>query len=762
MRPDGGALLILCCFILLSLTYSIASPVFEASDELNHYPVVEHLARGRGLPIQEPGQETLWGQEGSQPPLYYLLAAGLTFWIDSDDLPDLLYLNPHAERGVPLAQGNKNMIVHTDKEGFSLPLVGTYQPWRGTVLAVHLIRLFSVLLGAGTVLCTYLLAGRLFPGQPAIALGAMALNAFLPMFIFISASLNNDNLAVLLSSVVLLMLVRLVQEGTTRRYLLALGAIIGLAGLSKLSALGLVPLAGLALALRPLRARQNGPDSSSISRWPNIRRWAIDFFLLLLPAILVAGWWFVRNWQFYGDPSGLNVMLDIAGRRPETFALPDLLTEFQGFRINFWGLFGGVNVLMQPGWIYRLLDILSVIAIAGLAIWAWHDWRQQDFAGWPALMVPAAWIAIESVALIRWTSATLASQGRLIFPAISAICLFLVLGWIGWLPRRLQGAVVILLSAFMLALAASAPFTAILPAYARPADLIAEAVPPTARPFDVDYGGKVRLLAFETDKVRIRPGDTLDVTLYWQALAPMEQDFSVYVQVFGWQQELDQADSYPGGGTYPTNLWQLGEIVRDRYRLRIPEDAQGPAPAWITAGLYEFATMERPAATDSAGQPVIFPILTRLDLVVPESTWRPDHPLDANLNDQVRLIGYDAAAEPVRPGSEWALTLYWQVAGELAEDYTVFVHLTDETGAIISQTDAPPLQGFYPASAWQAGEILNDTHTLRLAEDMPAGEYQVWAGLYDATNGERLPLLDGSGQPIDNQILITTLQVRPQ
>ncbi len=149
------------------------------------------------------------------------------------------------------------MYVHTDREAF---------PWRDTALAVHLIRFFSILLGAGTVTCTYLIARSLFPDQPAVALGATAINAFIPMFVFISASVNNDNLVVFLSAVVLWLLVGIVQRGGSAKRLLGVGIVIGLAALSKLSALGLLPLAALALLLRRDRAGQQ-PFGRAALRW---------------------------------------------------------------------------------------------------------------------------------------------------------------------------------------------------------------------------------------------------------------------------------------------------------------------------------------------------------------------------------------------------------------------------------------------------------------------------------------------------------------
>ena len=133
-------------FVILGVVYSLATPIFEASDELWHYPVVKHIADGRGLPVQQSGVEALWQQEGSQPPAYYALAALVTAWIDTDDLSEVRWLNPMANTGRPLAAGNKNLIIHTEREAF---------PWRGSALAVHLIRFLSVLLGASVVYLTY-------------------------------------------------------------------------------------------------------------------------------------------------------------------------------------------------------------------------------------------------------------------------------------------------------------------------------------------------------------------------------------------------------------------------------------------------------------------------------------------------------------------------------------------------------------------------------------------------------------------------------
>src|SRR5512135_1161878 len=98
-RHDPALILALICFVLAAL-YSVTVPLFETPDEQTHFPLVQRLAHGEGLPLQRVGERTLWSQEGSQPPLYYALSAAVTSWIDTTDLPAVLYANPHAEIGV--------------------------------------------------------------------------------------------------------------------------------------------------------------------------------------------------------------------------------------------------------------------------------------------------------------------------------------------------------------------------------------------------------------------------------------------------------------------------------------------------------------------------------------------------------------------------------------------------------------------------------------------------------------------------------------
>src|SRR5512140_1590321 len=127
---------IVIAFAVLAAIYSSATPIFEASDEVSHYAVVQHIADTGTLPVQQPGVKTPWEQEGSQPPLYYLLVSPIARLIDTRDVTERMYPNPLAFPGDPSLDANRNLIIHSPAENF---------PWRNTTLAVHLIRFISII-----------------------------------------------------------------------------------------------------------------------------------------------------------------------------------------------------------------------------------------------------------------------------------------------------------------------------------------------------------------------------------------------------------------------------------------------------------------------------------------------------------------------------------------------------------------------------------------------------------------------------------------
>ncbi len=219
----GGILAVVLVYLALALSCVLLVPLWEAPDEPAHFLRIRAEARAMGLvrtaepsrwlfppdgpapPDHHPGlalqrREGFWkkgnvvsGYERHQPPGYYLLTAPLLA-LSAGEADPPFFFNQQYETG----QGQ--VFYHgADNDP-------AYQTARRSVL---LLRLVSVLLGACSLVLIWLTAGRLVRGAGRrTALAAAALTAFLPQFIFVTSVINNDSLALALSALFFLVLVR--------------------------------------------------------------------------------------------------------------------------------------------------------------------------------------------------------------------------------------------------------------------------------------------------------------------------------------------------------------------------------------------------------------------------------------------------------------------------------------------------------------------------------------------------------------------------
>ena len=126
---------------------------------------------------------------------------------------------------------------------------------------------------------------------------------------------------------------------------------------------------------------------------------------------------------------------------------------------------------------------------------------------------------------------------------------------------------------------------------------------------EANFDGLVRLVGYDIDTRRARPGGRLPVTLYWQAQAPILEDYHVFVHLEGdnvagstpgiW----GQADGRPVCWTYPTFDWRPGQIIADQHAIAIkPNTPPGDYP--VLVGMYLPDTGARLEVWDGAGNPV--------------------------------------------------------------------------------------------------------------------------------------------------------------
>ncbi|MGA9351558.1 MAG: protein kinase [Anaerolineae bacterium] len=115
---------------------------------------------------------------------------------------------------------------------------------------------------------------------------------------------------------------------------------------------------------------------------------------------------------------------------------------------------------------------------------------------------------------------------------------------------------------------------------------------------NTNLDNKVLLMACDLENDSLKPGETLHLTLYWRALQPMQENYTVFVHVVRADGAiLIQRDVEPRDGTHPTGLWVTGELVEDPHELSIPSDAP-PDTYWLKVGMYSPATMQRLPVVD--------------------------------------------------------------------------------------------------------------------------------------------------------------------
>lgn len=720
-RFPSALAILLASFVLLALFYSLIIPIFEGPDEDDHFRYVKFITDHRALPVQQfvTGGGAA-GHQGWQPPLYYALAALLISPIDTSDLADHLWRNPAATYlGDPSCCG-RNLYYHTDSENF---------PFSGTTLAVHLARILSIVFGALTVWGTHRIVSALFPEPAELALAAAAVVAFNPSFLFASALASNDTLLAALSTFVSLLWVMLLTARLkpNRFSLATLGVLIGLALLTKTSALGILLLSLCVLLLLAWQRR----NLALAAEWS---------LTVVLTAALVSGWWFIRNALFYDDPLAFRLMTVSAlfpRSGPLTFAE---LTQISlpWLWQTFWGgptpgdmhplillLLGGLTALAAVGL------ILSMLRVAGLAL------PKLSQGGLSSIVILTGWLALLLVAQIRFIEMTSgADQGRYLFPAIAAFALLFVLGLsrfrgLDWLFKRpLTVAVPFGLLALFV------PFAYTLPAFARPPLLAASDMAGISHPVQATFGGRLELLGYDLEARETKQGDGLRVALYWRSVAPMPESLRVFVHLIGQDDaSAGGVEVIPARGAFPTVYWKPGDTLRDVVYIPTTADAV-PGKYAIEVGVYPVgAPGERLVVSESGDDRAVIDAV-KVAARVP-TAYSPQVRMNAMFGEQARLIGYDLVPNlnAVR------LTLYWESTGPIAYDYSVFVHLLDANGKIMTQADRQPQAGHYPTSIWAVGEQIKDEYVL--PQPLSGAAYRFHVGLYRPDTGERLPVRMG-------------------
>ena len=121
--------------------------------------------------------------------------------------------------------------------------------------------------------------------------------------------------------------------------------------------------------------------------------------------------------------------------------------------------------------------------------------------------------------------------------------------------------------------------------------------PPTL--VQANFSDKIELVSYRLGSPLVPANNRVHLTLYWQAIAPMDQSYKVFTHIIGETEHRiwGQIDNWPVNGTHPTTEWQPGEVIKDDYFIPVHKDTP-PGTYWVKVGLYFVETMERLSTFD--------------------------------------------------------------------------------------------------------------------------------------------------------------------
>ncbi|MDY0909010.1 DUF2142 domain-containing protein [Microbacterium sp. CFBP9034] len=390
-------------FLGLLVLWSLLTPIYGAPDEHAHMNSGVRLTQELSWP--EPGDARMYGMVAAARDEAGVPAAERSTFAElAADVPGTGGVDQMTQHP-PLYYAFAAVVLQS---------IG-FMDLRADVALVGL-RLAGLIFAAPLPLLVWASTRRITRSPRAAVVGAAALLA-VPQLAQILASVSNDGLTILLCSIVVWLGTRVMTGDARWRIVIALGVALGLALLTKGTALPFIPFAAVTLIVWP--------------RGSTVGRRVLRAGSSLAIAFFIGGWWWLRNLLLFGDlqPSGLAGIRDTVpwepGTSPDVIAYLDRMwTRMTG---SFWGNFGWLEYPLPQ----LLTDVLSVIALSVVVVYAFRRgpvrWQVVVLASLPALVLVLLFVNTWRHYVRTQQFAGL--QGRYLFVTIVALVVVSAVAW---------------------------------------------------------------------------------------------------------------------------------------------------------------------------------------------------------------------------------------------------------------------------------------------------------------------------------------------
>jgi len=303
----------------------------------------------------------------------------------------------------------------------------------------YLLRLAAIPFGLLTVYAAYRTTRELFPGDAFLTVTVPALVAFQPQISYEAAMVNNDIVAIALTSLILWGVVVGLRNRFPLRLCAAVGVALGLDLLAKGTAITVAPVIAVAVLFA--------------IGWRDWRGLLLRSAVIGVPAALIAAPWYLFLYQTYGDFSGLARVGTLQYWNSPMGSFFDLLLSPEFVLDRFhetWGEFGWRLIHLRPGLLWAIA-IPTILALMGLVIYAVSAWRKFPFTNGDPVMRPESWqvkallvlllaCVVAYLAVVQFGTSFALSQARYFFPVVNAGALLVMLGLRTLIPGQARPA----------------------------------------------------------------------------------------------------------------------------------------------------------------------------------------------------------------------------------------------------------------------------------------------------------------------------------
>lgn len=372
-------------FFVVCLFYAIKTVPWSHPDEFGHFSYVKYLQQNASLPSYTSPYD-FW--EAHQPPLYYALLLPAT-----------------------IAFSNQSIDVQLIAVRILNIFFGIANIWVLWMIFKHIAE-------------EYLDSEK---AQKLFIYITTAIAAFWPMVVYISAAVNNDNLANVLGSAMILLILKAPQlftdisKNKLKKYLAGIAVLLAASILTKTSLYIFVFITFWVIAFHLWKKLGKKINKVFLGY----------FFSFGLLIAILSCWFFIKNLVVVGDLFGWKYF-DLTHAH-QTSNISSISAVIEWVRITIkstLGIFGYLNVYMQPTIVYRIFFIVLIVALAGNALFFINNRKNLR-----PLMIVYGLFATTVITTFIYSLSAFQPQGRYLFLGFAAIPLFITIGVLYWFKK---------------------------------------------------------------------------------------------------------------------------------------------------------------------------------------------------------------------------------------------------------------------------------------------------------------------------------------